>query len=91
MLYDDRVEAEIAQELWDLGNSSQHLLNWESDNSEELSQLKELAKRNVAQRQEKDILDMLYAWREAKDEEANANQRRLSNSLLRGFLNSHFK
>ena len=67
MLYDFTVEEEIRSELLQLINRVPHLLNSCSEEAnEEKRQLRQQAEQNVAQRQEKDLLDMLYEWRNAK-------------------------
>jgi len=68
MLYDERVWREIeagAKAL--LGNAS-HLLYGDAseEDIEEARQALERVKLNVAKRQEQDLLDMLYEWRNAK-------------------------
>ena len=67
MLYDYTVEEEIRSELLRLINRDPHLLNsYSEEANEEKRQLRQQAEQNVAQRQEKDLLDMLYEWRNAK-------------------------
>ena len=69
MLYDERVGKEIeARAKAILGNAS-HILYGDAseEDIEEARQAVERAKHEVAQRQEKDLLDMLYEWRQGRE------------------------
>ncbi len=67
MLYDLRVGHEIEDETEDILSKSPHwLLGSEEENLEERRQARAQAEQLVAKRQEKDLLDMLYAWRQAE-------------------------
>ena len=68
MLYDYTVEEEIRSELLRLINRDPHLLNSCSEEAnEEKRQLRQQAEQLVAKRQEKDLLDMLYEWRQVRE------------------------
>ena len=68
MLYDFTVEEEIRSELLQLINRDPHLLNSCSEEAnEEKRQLRQQAEHHVARRQEQDLLDMLYEWRQGRE------------------------
>jgi len=67
MLYDDRVKMEVDQELEHILSQNHHYLSGtEEETREEIRQARGVAHNIVMQRQEKDLLDMLYEWRNAK-------------------------
>lgn len=68
MLYDYfRVQHEINDEALNILDKNLHWLSGtEEEISEARSQAGEEAKRRVAARQERDLLDMLYEWRQRK-------------------------
>lgn len=67
MLYDERVKEEIDRELeYILSQNHHYLSGTEEETREELRQARGVAHNIVMQRQEKDLLDMLYEWRARK-------------------------
>lgn len=68
MLYDARVGHEIEIKAKALLGNASHILYGDAseEDIEEARQAVERAKHEVAQAQEKDLLDMLYEWRNAK-------------------------
>lgn len=68
MLYNERVWKDIEAETKALLGNASHILygDCSEEDIEEARQAMENAKHHVARRQEQDLLDMLYEWRDAK-------------------------